>query len=51
MSKSLVVIGIALIIAAYVGVQYFCVRVYAPWMLGSNDIQAIAYMCSPNQCN
>jgi len=39
-----------LIIAVGLGIQYFCVRFYAPWMLDTNDKQAIAFMCSSN-CN
>jgi uncharacterized protein YpmB len=46
-TSRLIVIFTILIIAVGVGAQYFCVRFYAPWMLDSNDKQAIAFMCSP----
>ena len=49
MSKVIAIIAfIAFIVAVGVGAQYFCVRVYAPWLLNSNEIQAIAFVCSPN---
>ena len=41
-----IVAFICVCIAFGVGVQLFCVHVYAPWMLDSNDVQAIAFMCS-----
>jgi hypothetical protein len=46
-TSRLIVICAILIIAVGIGAQYFCVRVYAPWILDSNDKQAIAFMCSP----
>lgn len=36
-----VVIGLA------IGAQYVCVNHYAPWMLGTDDKQAIAFYCKP----
>jgi hypothetical protein len=48
MSKVIAIVAfIAVCIAVGVGAQSFCIHVYAPWMLDSNDVQAIAFMCSP----
>ena len=41
-----IVAFICVCIAVGVGAQRFCIHVYAPWMLDSNDVQAIAFMCS-----
>lgn len=38
----------AVIIALSVGAQMFCTQVYAPWLLGTTDVQAISYYCKPN---
>jgi hypothetical protein len=46
-TSRLIVIFTILLITIWIGAQYFCVRVYAPWILDSNDKQAIAFMCSP----
>lgn len=45
-----IAICVILLISVGIGLEYFCVRVYAPWMLDTNDKQAIAFMCSSN-CN
>ena len=51
MSNTIAVSVVALAIVAVLGVAIFvqsvCVRWYAPWMLGTDDVQAIAYFCSP----
>lgn len=41
-----IAVVIALVIALALGARYFCIHVYAPWMLGSSDPMAIAFMCS-----
>jgi len=41
-----IVAFICVCIAVGVGMQRFCIHVYAPWMLDSNDVQAVAFMCS-----
>ena len=51
MSKIIAIVAfIGVCIAVGVGAQRFCIRVFAPWMLDTNDKQAIAFMCSSN-CN
>lgn len=49
-AATLAICAILILISVGIGLQYFCVRVYAPWMLDTNDKQAIAFMCSSN-CN
>ena len=38
---------IAAAMAVSVAVQYVCVNHYAPWILGTDDKQAIAFFCKP----
>jgi hypothetical protein len=43
----LAVIAFLLLAAISVGAQYVCVNHYAPWLLSTNDKQAIAFYCKP----
>lgn len=44
---SVVVLAVVAVLGVAVFLQSVCVRWYAPWMLGTDDVQAIAYFCSP----